>query len=471
MGGYSAGSANPAVDTKYNVMSLDGIRNELEGSGVTLKYEKGWITNKEKGTGNVGGVLPGADIGELFSGLLGPSFDMEKVMGILTMPKKHEPEDSQKNMTEDELWDSAVNAAAKADYVIVIAGTDSTTAAEEFDRTELALPYGQDEKIQKLLEVNPNTIVVLITLSSVTGNFFDKAHTVVNAHYAGQEQGTAIANILFGAVNPSGRLTNTWYKDVNDLPHLNDYGLRWQDTLDGNARTYMYFKDDVLFPFGYGLSYTTFEYSNLCVEKPELDANDTLTVSVDVTNTGSADGAEVVELYIAKEYETGSDDKKPIRQLKGFSKVFLKAGECRKVTISVPVTEITFWSAFYKKMMVEAGTYRIEIGRSSADIILSQNVQISGTWDAEIRTVYLTSDKRILNIGESAQINCSVTLEDAAHLKETDYKAVYKSSNPAVLKVDENGYITAVATGSATVIAAVVYKNSQKGRMLSFAVK
>lgn len=471
LGGYSAGSANPSVDTIINVMALDGIKKELEDSQIEVSYEKGWMTNKEKNAGSTAGLLPGVDMGEMITGLLGPDVDLEQVMKVFTAPPKHQPIDNQIGMTDEELMESALKAAADADYVIVIAGTDSTNAAEEYDRTEITLPYDQDEKIQKLLAVNDNTVVVLVALSSMTGEFFEKAHTVVNAHYAGQEQGTAIANVLFGKVNPSGKLTTTWYKDVNDLPHINDYGLCCQDTLDGKARTYMYFKGDVLFPFGHGLSYTSFDYSNIKVSKAELDANDTLEISVDVTNVGSYDGAEVVELYASKCCGPNEDEKKPIRQLKAFQKIFLKTGETKTVTLSVPLKEISFWSAFYKKMVVEEGEYRIEIGRSSADIVWNQTVQISGKWNAGIRTVYLTSDKQVLSIGESTQINCSVTLEDATHLKANEYKVTYSSSNPSVVETDEKGTITAKESGVAEVTVTAEYQSSVKSRKLAFAVK
>lgn len=233
----------------------------------------------------------------------------------------------------------------------------------------------------------------------------------------------------------------------------------------------MYFKGDVLFPFGHGLSYTSFNYSNIKVSKTELDANDTLEISVDVTNAGSYDGAEVVELYASKCCGPNEDEKKPIRQLKAFQKIFLKAWETKTATLSVPLKEISFWSAFYKKMVVEEGEYRIEIGRSSADIVWSQTVQISGKWNAGIRTVYLTSDKQVLSIGESTQINCSVTLEDAAHLKANEYKVTYSSSNPSVVEADENGTITAKESGVAEVTVTAECQGSVKSRKLAFAVK
>lgn len=471
LGGYSAGSSNPAIDTVQNVMALDGIRNEVAGSGIEVSYEKGWTTNREKAEGQQAGLLPGVDLAEMLGGLLGESVDLEKFMRIYSMPRKHQVTDTQLGMSDEELMESALAAAAKADYVIVVAGTDSTTAAEEHDREELALPYEQDEKIQKIMEANENTIVVLVSLSSVTGAFFDKAHTVVNAHYAGQEQGTAIANVLFGKVNPSAKLTATWYKDAKDLPHVNDYGICWQDTLDGKSRTYMHFQGETLFPFGYGLSYTTYEYSNMRLSAEDLNANDILEITVDVTNTGKVDGAEVVELYAAKESPQGTAGKKPIRQLKAFRKVFLKAGERKSVTLTVPISEIAFWSPFYKKMMVEEGTYRIEVGRSSAEILLSRQINITGKWDAALRSVYAVSDKYILNAGESAAIKTTATLEDAAHLTADEYKITYVSADDDVAAVNDAGEVTAINPGVTEITVLAEYKGSAKTRKIPFVVK
>lgn len=138
-------------------------------------------------------------------------------------------------------------------------------------------------------------------------------------------------------VNPNAKLTATWYKDVNDLPALNDYGIKKQDTCDKKARTYMYFDGEVLFPFGYGLSYTSFEYSNLRVNKTELDANETLSVSVDVKNAGGMDGAEIVQLYVSKILVGKQKDNKPIRQLKSYQKVWIKTGETVTVTMELLV--------------------------------------------------------------------------------------------------------------------------------------
>lgn len=482
LGGYSAGSMSKVVETVVNVMVLDGIKNELEGSGVTVRYEKGWCTQKEVRAGGVADMLPGSSMPDMdpeqaaaaqsmMADFMGPNVTLAEVGASFGAPDKYMPHDPDKGADDAVLLERAIKAAKESDIVIVIAGTDATNASEEHDRDTLELPYGQNEKIKKLLEANDQTVVVLTTLGAVSGDFFEKAHTVLNAHFAGQAQGTAIANVLFGKVNPNAKLTATWYTSEAELPHINDYGIRKHDTMDFKTRTYMYFDKEPLFPFGHGLSYTTFEYANLSVNSQNLDANDTLTVTVDVTNTGIMDGSEIVELYVAKVIPEGAADNKPVRQLKGFEKVFIKAGETKRVVLSVPVSELSFWSYLHKKMFVENGTYRIEIGRSSADIACTAQVDISGVWKAPLTTVYAVSDKSVLSPGENAKIKPSATLADTTHLCLCQYPPVYESSDASVITVDDRGNVHAVGAGAASVCVTVTYDGVSVSRKLPFAVK
>ena len=469
LGGYSAGQT-PTVDTVTNIMALDGIRNELADSGVEVKYEKGWCTANEFGKGGIMDALPGFDPEDIMididMGALASAF-----MGGGEVKKRHVPEDPDFQGDDEALFARALEAAKKADVVVVVAGTDDATASEEHDRETLALPYDQDEKIQKLLDANENTVVVLTTLGAVTGEFIDKAHTLINAHFAGQAQGTAIANILFGKVNPNAKLSATWYKNVSDLPHVNEYGIKKQDTQEKKARTYMYFDGPVNFPFGHGLSYTTYKYANLKLDKADYDANDTITVSVDVTNAGAMDGAEIVQVYITKQMVGKQRDNKPLRQLKGFTKVWLKAGETKTVTINIPLKEVTFWSNLKKKMVVENGPYMLAVGRSSADLLCSAEFTVSGTWNAALSNVYAIADKYCYNVGEQGQIKPSVTLEDTEHLSMCCAKPAFSSSDESVATVDAYGKITAVAAGTALVTVSVTYEGITKTAKVPVAVR
>lgn len=480
LGGYSAGSISKVVETPVNILALDGIKNAVKDTDVEILYEKGWCSGREF-KDNAMELLPGAEFNmpdeydpdAVMNGvdeILGPNVDLQSIGLAFMSPERYIPEDPDYRVDNDILFERALNKAKEADYVIVIAGTDGTTASEEHDRESLDLPYGQDEKLQRLLEANDNTVVVLTTLGAVKGNFFDKAHTVLNAHFAGEAQGTAIANVIFGDVNPNAKLTATWYQNESVLPHVNDYGIRKNDTMDSKARTYMYYEGDPLFPFGYGLSYTTFSYTNMRLNKENLDANDVLEVLVDVKNTGERAGAEIVQLYAAKE-EDGLADNKPFRQLKGFDKIYLEPQETKTVRIELPVCELAFWNYMKKKMLVEAGRYRIEIGSSSANIICSKTVEINGNWIAPLATVYAVSDKQVLKREQTARIQVSATLEDTVHLDLAECQIQFESTNPEVIEVNNQGIVMAKGFGAASVKVTVCYKDSSMSRKIPFAVR
>lgn len=470
LGGYSAGQT-PVIDTNVNIMALDGIKNELEGS-ANVSYEKGWCTDAEFKDASIAGMmLPGLSMDDLMIDVFPEGVDRVTFGMSMMAEKRHKTDDPDYRADNEVLFTRALEAAKQADAVIVVAGTDVTTASEENDRETLCLPYDQDEKIKKLIAANQNTVVVLTTLGAITGSFFEDAHTVVNAHFAGQAQGTAIANVLFGNVNPNAKLSATWYRDINDLSHVNDYGIKKQDTCDKKARTYMYFDDPVLFPFGHGLSYTTFEYSNLCTEKTAYDANDTVKVSLDIKNTGTCEGAEVAQLYVSKVIPEKMRDNKPIRQLKGFEKVWLKAGETKTITIELPINDITFWDNFQQKMMIEPGKYTIEAGGSSAALPCSIQIDVTGVWDAPLYNVYAVLDKYVYTVGQQGHIKVSTTLEDTTHLDMSQNRPAFASTDESVVSVNENGIVEAKAAGTASVTATVEYGKKKLSVKLPVVVK
>ncbi|HAL73468.1 MAG TPA: hypothetical protein DCM45_00065 [Clostridiales bacterium] len=476
LGGYSAGQS-AGVDTIVSTMALAGIRSQAATAGIEVSYEKGWCIGKEFGQGNIFESLPGFDPAEMMIDI-NPGVEGDDLRAVLSATfggregtvKRHVPEDPDYRGDELALIDRAVAAARKADLVVVIAGTDESTGSEEKDRETLDLPYGQDEKIQRLIAANANTVVV-VAMGAVTGNFIEQAPALINAHFAGQAQGEAIANILFGKVNPNAKLSATWYKSLADLPHINDYGLKKQDTYDKKARTYQYFEQPVLFPFGFGLSYTNYEYSNLRLVSSQLDANDTLQVSVDVTNAGSRDGSEIVQLYVAKVLQGKQRDNKPLRQLRGWAKVWLAAGETRTVSIAVPLSEVTFWSNLKKKMVVESGTYRVEVGRSSADLPCQTEFNVNGEWQAALSTVYAVASRYVLPVGAESRIRVAATLADTSHLDLVQYPPQFASSDPAVATVDSHGTVKAVTAGVATISCTVEYQGQQNSAAVAVAVK
>ncbi|NLH23965.1 MAG: beta-glucosidase, partial [Bacteroidales bacterium] len=179
--------------------------------------------------------------------------------------------------------------------------------------------------------------------------------SIVHIANNSQELGNGLADVLFGKVNPAGRTTQTWVRDITDLPPMMDYNIR-------NGRTYMYFKGDPLYPFGYGLSYTTFSYGSL--NMPE-SFTDSVQIEIMIRNTGTLDGEEVVQLYAAY---LSSAVERPVRQLAGFERVLIPAGKSRKVTLTLKASDLAYWDVEKQRFTVEKGTVRILVGSSSADI-------------------------------------------------------------------------------------------------------
>ena len=182
-----------------------------------------------------------------------------------------------------------------------------------------------------------------------------------------QEEGSALADVLFGDYNPAGRLVETWVKSMNDLPDMMDYDIR-------NGRTYMYFKGEPLYPFGFGLSYTTFAYSDLRTSTAHLAKDGQVTVSVNVRNTGKRDGQEVVQLYVK---HVGSKVERPIKELKGFQRVALKAGETKAVQIALQAKDLAYWDVQKKQWVVEDDTVNLMVGASSADVRVQKTIGVN----------------------------------------------------------------------------------------------
>jgi len=264
-------------------------------------------------------------------------------------------------------FDKAAAFAANSDIAVVVCGTDLSVMDEGHDRNTLKMPGVQEELLKTVYRANPNTILVLVNGGSLLVNWAqDSIPAILSTWYNGQSQGTAFSDVLFGDYNPRGKLTTTWYRSETDLPPMSDYNIR-------NNRTYMYFKGSPLYPFGHGLSYTNFEYSNLVISSGSLDCGDSVTVSVDIKNTGEAAGDEIVQLYTHCE----SSLVRPMRELKGFSSVYLEPGESEKVTLSLKHDDLSYYNQQTRSYEVEQGTVNIEVGSSSADIRLIGSIDVS----------------------------------------------------------------------------------------------
>lgn len=274
------------------------------------------------------------------------------------------------------LMHEAVEAAKKAQVAVVFAGLPDSYESEGYDRTHMRLPECQNRLIEAVAAVNPNTIVVLHNGSPVEMPWIQSVRGVLEAYLSGQASGQAVVRILYGDVNPSGRLAETFPLKLEDNPSYLFFGGNKERTeyREGVFVGYRYYdkkKMDVLFPFGYGLSYTTFEYDNLLVSTDEADDTDTITVSVDVTNTGSRAGKEVVQLYVS---DPESTEIRPLRELRGFEKIFLEPGEKKTVKFLLDKRAFAYYETKIHDWYVESGEFIIQIGRSSRDILLEKKV-------------------------------------------------------------------------------------------------
>ena len=362
--------------------------------------------------------------------------------------------------------EATLKTAREADVAIVFVGTDEHTATEEADRLTLLLPGNQLSLIQAVAEVNPHTIVVMQTLGCVEVEEFKNLASVGGilwTGYNGQAQGEAIPRLLFGEVTPGGKLNATWFKTVKDLPAITDYNLRRSAN---GGRTLWYFNREVSYPFGYGLSYTTFAYSNFRISKNAITPNDKVTLSVDVTNTGNYSGDEVVQIYV-RTPDSPASLERPEKRLKGFQRVTIPRGQTRTVSIDVNCADLWFWDMDADRMTYDQGRYIFEFGSSSQDIRGSMTATMSGRLDRKLKTVWATCDASVLRIGQSAQASFSACMNDDSFYEGA--KPVWKSNNPAVATVDANGKVKAVSMGVATIICSVTID----GKTLedSFAVK
>jgi beta-glucosidase len=256
------------------------------------------------------------------------------------------------------LFKEEIKLAGRSDAAIVVLGINKTIEMEGRDRSTLDLPADQQYFIKEIYKANPKTIVVLIAGSSLSINWIqENVPAIVNAWYPGEQGGNAIADVLFGDYNPAGRLPLTYYKSTDDLPAFNDYEVF-------NGRTYMYFGKKPLYPFGYGLSYTTFSYTNIRVDKSSMLKGDTITVSIDIKNSGKYDGDEVVQLYLQQKE---ASVKMPVRQLKAFKRISLKKDETRTVSFALCKKDLSYWND-QNEFVLDPGEFNLQVGSSSDDI-------------------------------------------------------------------------------------------------------
>lgn len=303
--------------------------------------------------------------------------------------------------TDETLLQEAITLAKESDVAVIFAGLPDSFESEGFDRTHLNMPANQNELIARISEVQPNVVVVLHSGSPIAMPWLDKVAGVLQMYLAGQASGGAAVNLLFGDATPCGKLAETFPLHLEDNPsYLNFPGNRekvcYQEGVFIGYRYYDKKKMDVLFPFGYGLSYTDFTYSNMKVtvngknaaDVDMIKETDEIVVSADITNTGNCDGAEIVQLYIKNPvvYEI-----RPEKELRDFAKVFLKAGETKTVTFTLNARAFSYYETRIHDWYAESGDYEILLASSSRDIRLQDTVSITGSKKIPFVADYVTT--------------------------------------------------------------------------------
>ena len=269
------------------------------------------------------------------------------------------------------LWDlgqkdfsEAKKVAARNDVIILVLGTSAVISREELDRTQIELPQVQIDLLNAIASVNPNIVVVLVNGDPVSFSGAEsKTKAIVETWYDGELGGKALADVLFGDVNPGGKLPETFYASTKELPPMSDYDLINQ------PRTYMYFEKPVLYPFGYGLSYTQFKYSNLKLNSDKIKEDGEVELQFAIKNTGKMKGDEVAQVYV---HSMDANIKVPINQLKRFQRITLSPGESKTIAFKIPASEFSFYSTETNNLKTEPGRWEIQVGSSSKDIRLKK---------------------------------------------------------------------------------------------------
>lgn len=365
-----------------------------------------------------------------------------------------------------------------ADVIIAYAGTTLIDSRESFDRSSIALSSSQSH-VNDITKAYPDkTVVAIQAVGEIdTAPFADNAKAIMWTSYNGQTQGTALARIITGQANPSGKLTTTWYtsKDMENMELANGE-LQTLDGIEGYytnydlqssgknpGRTYRYYKGTPLYPFGYGLSYTDFEYSYIQLDKTNVDANGAITVSAQIKNTGNVTGKEAVQVYIS--HPGSGDGNIPAKQLVEFGKIELEPGEAKRVRFTINIKSLSLFSEQNQKLYIPNGEYTVMIGKNADDCSLTQTFNVTGELLSVLKTVKAMPDGvsvkgRIRENGvepvTSINSGLSAIMTDEVWVDLTSAKVSYLSSDTDVAVVDAHGVVTSgTKEGAATITAAV----------------
>ena len=440
--------SKPALEKefKFDIEAHHSIaRKVAEGSMVLLKNEGGILPLKSGAKVAVIGELAkaprfqGAGSSVINPTKLDNAYDELVKLGVdVTYAQGYE---KGKDEINSQLVSEAKNVAAKADVALVFVGLTEEFEGEGYDRENINMPSSHNNLVSEIAKANENTVVVLAGGSVVYIPWISEVKALLNSGLGGQAGGSAVANILTGKVNPSGKTAETYPLTFEDNPTFGNYpggpvvsehkesvyiGYRYYDTAE----------KEVLFPFGYGLSYTTFEYSGIKLSAKEINDTDTLKVSFTIKNTGNVDGAEIAQVYVADKESTIF---RPKKELRAFTKVFLKAGESKEVTLELSKRAFAYYNVNLGDWHVESGDFEIMVGASSRDIKLTDTVNVKSTVEAvvpdyrETAPAYYTADiKNITDeqwtavygqelpareVDKSKPIDIYCCLNDARHTK------------------------------------------------------
>ncbi len=380
---YSKIGSEPGVEPWDRLETRDFVREVTRKSIVLLRNENSILPLDPTKIDSVAVVGPRANtvLLDWYSGT--PPYSVPPRDGIVAYASSGSPLIPSKfgvNWVAD-MSDTALEVAAERDVAIVCVGnhpesnagwatvTSPSEGKEGIDRQEIVLQPDQEAFIQKVYEANPNTIVVLVANFPYSMPWAaENAPAIVQLTHASQEQGNALADVLFGEYNPGGKTIQTWPKSLEQLPPMMDYNIR-------NGRTYMYSTHEPQYPFGYGLSYTTFELSNLVAQKT-LRKDGKTNIRVNVSNTGERDGDEVVQLYVRY---PESHVERPAKQLRGFQRITVSAGETGTANISLAAADLAYWDVNSHAWVVETGPVELLVGTSSADkdLTLAATIEIT----------------------------------------------------------------------------------------------
>ena len=337
----TVGGGSSSLKAQFEILPLDGLRKAI-GNKVEIDYARGYVGDTVQ---SYNGVTVGRSLYE--------------------------------TRTADVLRNEAVEKAKGADYVIFFGGLNKSDFqdCEGHDRKQYGLPYGQDELVEALLAVNKKLVFVNISGNAVAMPWMSRVPAIVQGWFLGSETGEALANVLLGVVNPSGKLPFTWSATLNDVPahRLNAYPGIWRtqhDIIDEEYKEGLFvgyrgvdkFKTKPLFAFGHGLSYTSFALGKAIADKSEMTRDDKISFTLSVTNTGSCAGSEVVQLYVS---DVKSSLPRPLKELKAFKKVFLQPGETQNVTLTIDVDALSFYDDSKQNWVAEPGDFVALIGTSS----------------------------------------------------------------------------------------------------------